>query len=102
MSIVLIGQATPEQIAEWKKKHGKVFTYVVDDKIAYLRSVDRNLYSLAASKISTSPAKFNEVVIDGIWLGGCEDIKKLDTYYFGLVDFVEELMGKKKGELGEC
>lgn len=98
---VLKGQATPDQIAEWKEKHGKVFKYEVDGRIGYLRSVDRNTYSLAASKVATSPAKFNEIVIENIWLGGDEDLKKKDCYYFGLIDFVEELMAKKKGSLGE-
>jgi len=93
------GQLTPEQIAELKAKHGQIFAYDVDDKVCYLRSVDRNTYSLAAAKVSTSPAKFNEIVIQNIWLGGDEDIKNKDEYYFGLVDFVEELMAKKKGTL---
>ena len=98
----LQGEATPEQIAEWKEKHGKVFKYEVDGKVAYLRTVDRNTYSLATSKISTSPAKFNDVIIESIWLGGADEIRKTDSYYFGLIDFVEELMAKKKGSLGEC
>ncbi len=100
------GTATAEQIENWKKevkaKYGdtaEVFAYEVDDKVAYLRSVDRDLYSLGAAKVSTSPAKFNEIVINGIWLGGCEELRKDDQYYFGLIDFVEELMGKKKGSL---
>jgi len=97
----LKGQATQEQIDAWKKEHGKVYTYKVDDKIAYLKSVNRDLFARAATKVSTSPAKFNEIVIDGIWLGGDEAIKKEDGYFFGLSEFVEELMNKKKGELGE-
>lgn len=98
----LKGQATQEQIAEWKEKYGKVYNYEVDGKVCYLRSVDRNTYSLAASKVSTSPAKFNEVIVEKIWLAGAEEIRKEDQYYFGLIDFVEELMNKKKGSLGEC
>ena len=98
----LQGQASPDQIAEWKEKHGKVYCYEVDGKICYLRAVDRNTYSLAASKVSTSPAKFNEIVIENIWLGGDVSIKKDDSYYYGLCDHVEELMAKKKGSLGEC
>lgn len=97
----LKGQATSEQIAEWKEKYGKVFTYECDGMIGYLRQVDRNLYSLAVSKVSTSPAKFNEIVLKGIWLGGSEDLRNDDRYYFGLIDFIEELMDKKKGSLGE-
>lgn len=96
------GELTIEQIEELKKKHGQVFKYEVEDKVCYLRSVDRNTYSLAAAKVSTSPAKFNEVVIQNIWLAGDEEIKNNDQYYFGLVDFVEELMAKKKGNLVSC
>lgn len=99
---MLKGKVTAEQIAEWKKAHGQVFKYEVDGKVCYLRSVDRNLYSQAAAKVSTSPAKFNEIVINGIWLGGDEAIKSEDQYYFGLIDFVEELMAKKKGTLESC
>lgn len=98
----LKGEATPEQIAEWKEKFGKVFKYEVDGKVCYLRTVDRNTYSLAASKVATSPAKFNEIVIQNIWLGGDDELKNSDSYYFGLIDYVEELMAKKKGSLGEC
>jgi hypothetical protein len=98
----LKGEATPEQIAEWKEKYGKVFKYEVDGKVCYLRSVDRNTYALAASKVQVSPAKFNEVVIEAIWLGGDTELKKLDCYYYGLIDFVEELMAKKKGTLSDC
>lgn len=95
------GQVSEDQIKEWKQQYGKVFTYEVDNKIAYFRPVDRTVYSLAASKISTSPAKFNEIVIEKTWLGGAEEIKKEDSYFFGLIDFVEEMMNKKKGSLGE-
>lgn len=97
----LKGQATAEQLAEWKEKHGRVFQYVVENKTCYLRAVDRNTYSAAAAKVTSSPAKFNETIINNIWLGGDEDIKKLDSYYYGLIDFVEELMAKKKGSLTE-
>lgn len=96
-----IGKVTAAEIQQWKAKYGKVFRYSVDGKECYLRPVDRNLYSLAASKISTSPAKFNEIVIDGIWLGGDDELRKEESYYFGLIDFVEEFMAKKKGSLQE-
>lgn len=95
----LSGQATPEQIATWKEQYGKVFTYTVDNMICYLRPVDRNVYSLATAKVATAPAKFSETIITSIWLGGDETIRKDDSYYFGLIDFVEDLMAKKKGTL---
>lgn len=102
----LKGQATAEQIEAWKKevkeKYGasaEVHSYEVDNRIGYLRSVDRDTYSLAVSKVSSNPAKFNEVVINAIWLGGDDEIKNDDKLYFGLIDFVEDFMGKKKGIL---
>lgn len=102
----LKGEVSQDQIESWKsdcvKKYGescKVHEYEVDGKVCYLRSVDRNTYSLAAAKVSSSPAKFNEIVLEQIWLGGDEQIKYDDRYYFGVIDFVEELMAKKKGNL---
>jgi hypothetical protein len=101
-----IGEATLEQIAQWKadvkKKFGEeteVFSYTKDNMICYLRSVDRDAYASAAAKVSTSPAKFNDVILENIWLGGCDKLKTVNSYYFGLIDFVEELMDKKKGVL---
>lgn len=102
MSKQLVGQATADQIEAWKKEFGKIFKYQVDNKVCYLRTVDRDTFSAAAAKVSTSPAKFNDIVINNIWLGGDETIKKEDSYYFGLIEFVEELMAKKKGSLEAC
>lgn len=103
---MLQGKATPEQIENWKKevksKYGEghdVFEYEIDGKFGYLRSVDRATYALATSKVMQSPAKFNEIIVENIWLGGDEELRKLDEYYFGLIEFVEDLMAKKKGSL---
>ena len=98
----LKGQATPEQIEAWKEKHGDVYRYEADGKVGYLKTVDRNTYAAAAAKVTTSPAKFNETIIDNCWLGGAEELRKEDKYFFGLSDFVEELMAKKKGSLTLC
>ncbi len=104
----LKGQATTEQIAEWKQtvktKYGdgaKVYEYKVEDMVCYIRTVDRTTYSAAAAKVSTSPAKFTDVILENCWLGGCDTIRKVDQYYFGLSEFLEELVAKKKGSLTE-
>lgn len=95
----VIGEATPEQIAKWKAQYGQVFQYTVENRTCYLRSVDRNVYSLATVKMSSAPSKFSETIIEGIWLGGDDELRKNDRYYFALIDFTEELMAKKKGNL---
>lgn len=104
----LKGQATPEQIAQWKedveKRFGsgaKVYQYIIEDMTCYVRTVDRATYSAAAAKVTTSPAKFTDVILENCWLGGCDTIKKVDQYYFGLSEFLEELVAKKKGSLTE-
>jgi 4-aminobutyrate aminotransferase-like enzyme len=107
--LTLSGQATAEQIEKWKKevaeKYGKsckVWAYEAEGKVGYLRSVDRNTYSAALSKVSTAGiGAFNQEVVRQIWLGGYEEIKTNDSFYFGLVEFIEELMAKKKGTLTE-
>lgn len=97
----LQGQVAAEQVQQWKDKHGKVFTYVVDGKIAYLKSVSRDDYAKASTKLSVAPAKFTESLINSCWLGGDEDIREKEEYYFGLADHMERLLNKKAGELGE-
>jgi hypothetical protein len=102
----LIGEADNDQIAQWKseiaKKYGDsaaLLKYTVDDKVCYLRTVDRATYDAAIAKVSTSPAKFTETIIANCWMGGCEDIRTVDTYAFGLNDFIDELINKKKGSI---
>lgn len=103
MNKKLSGEVADDQIQKWKEQYGKVYKYTVDGKVAYLRAVDRTTFALGASKVSGSgPAKFNEIVIDRIWLGGDEAIRKEDNYYFGLSEFVDEFMDKKKGSLETC
>lgn len=97
----LIGEVDQTQIDAWKKLHGKVYTYKCDGRICYLKPVGRDAYSLATSKISTSPAKYNETIIEQCWLGGDDTLRTQDNYYFGLKDITDELMDKKAGELGE-
>jgi len=106
METLLIGQATEEQLKQWKQeiiaKYGdtsKLFAYEVDALPIYLRSVDRNTYALGTAKVMQNPAKFNEVIIENIWMGGDETLRKNDEYYYGLIEYVEELMTKKKGSL---
>ncbi|KAA2245492.1 hypothetical protein F0L74_05915 [Chitinophaga agrisoli] len=99
---VMTGQVSEEQISAWKKQYGQVFGYDVDNKICYLRSVDRDTYALALAKVTSSnPSLFSKTILESIWLGGDEEIRKNDRYYLALVDFVEDLMAKKKGTLRE-
>lgn len=109
MEKTYIGQVSPDQIEAWKKevteKYGeghKVFAYKVDGRVAYLRSVDRDCFAMASSKIgSAGPAAFTRAIIESTWLGGDDTIRRNDQYYFGLQEMVDTLVAKKKGDLGE-
>lgn len=94
-----IGEATPEQIAEWKGKHGKLFGIVVDGHIGYLRKPTRQEVSYSATVSQSNPMKSNEVLLDACWLGGSEAIRKDDELFFGASAKLAELVNVKDAEL---
>lgn len=95
----LIGQATPEQIEEWKRKHGDVRAVIVDGHIGYLKKPDRKTLSYASAVGSKDPVKFNEILLGNCWLGGSEDIKTDDALFFGASATLAELIEVKTAEL---
>lgn len=89
--IEIIGKATIEQIAIWKKQFGDVFEITVDEHVCYIRPVDRATMRFALSKINVKIDKGNnqeinlekmieigEVILTNCWLGGSEEIKQKD------------------------
>ena len=95
----LIGQATPEQIEAWKKKHGKVFGIVVDGHIAYLRKPTRPELSYAATVSQNNMLKSNEVLMKAMWLGGSEAIQTEDELFFGASAKLADIIQVKEAEL---
>ena len=69
-----IGEATAEQIKEWKETHKNVFAIKVDDAdgrkhVCYLRAPKRKDLSAASVAGKADPLKFNEVILRQCWLG---------------------------------
>lgn len=95
----LIGKTTPEQIEEWKAKHGKLHAVVVDGHIGYLKKPDRKTLSYAGSVGSKDPVKFNELILANCWLGGSEAIKTDDALFFGASAVLANLIEVKEAEL---
>jgi hypothetical protein len=93
------GEVTPEQIAEWKKKHGKVFAVIVDGHICYLKKPDRNTLSYASTIGMKDPIKFNEIMLENCWLGGSELIKTDDDLFLAASGKLVELINVKDAEL---
>ena len=99
-----IGQATAEQIKEWKEAHGDVFTIKTEDKqenthIGYLKKPKRKHISAATVAGKVDPLKFNETLLRECWLGGSEEIRKDDDMFMSASGVLDQLLDVKEAEL---
>ncbi|MDD3079092.1 MAG: hypothetical protein PHH37_08310 [Paludibacter sp.] len=112
----LTGEVTPEQIAAWKAKYGKVHGVIVDGHIAYVRKIDRATTSYALSQMSIKMLKgegdtndmemsmgklfkTGEAVMTNCWLGGSEEIKNDPSLWMNACIKAGELIEFKESEL---
>jgi hypothetical protein len=94
----LIGQATEDQIAAWKKIHkiDDVFAIKVDGHVCYVKDFDRASMKYALSQVTTTvdekgkedydfslekQVEVGEVGLQNGWLGGSESIKQDDKMW---------------------
>ena len=99
--IVLIGQATKEQIAEWKTQYERVFTITTGGHIAYLRKPGRTDVSYATTVGQKDAIKFNETVYKNCFIGGSEEILEKDELFFGASAVLDKMIEVADAELGE-
>jgi len=90
---------TPEQINEWKAKHGDVFEIAVEDKRGYIRKPDRKVLGAAMSFAQSNPLKMGEIILTNCWLGGDECIRTDDDYFFGVNAQLEQIITIKEAEI---
>jgi hypothetical protein len=83
-TIKITGEATPTQIAMWKKEFGASNVFRVDVKVdeqntsvGYFRKPDLAVLGMV-SRYAAEPMKAAEVLFDNLWLGGDEAIKNND------------------------
>lgn len=95
----LIGQATPEQIAVWKEKHGEIFSIKVDNHVCYLHKPGRKTISYASVAGKNDPLKFNETLLRECWLGGSESIRKDDDKFLAAGAVLDQIVEVKEAEL---
>lgn len=93
----LIGEATAEQLAEWKKKYGSGKIFTVDGHICYMRRPSR--VEVAAANAITNGIKSNEFLMNTCWLGGSEEIKKNDQLFYAVSGKLRELITEKEAEI---
>ena len=88
-------------IEGWKKKHGDVIAYTVEDKVAYFRRPTRQELSYAsiASNQTKDAIKYSETLLNSCWLGGDRDILEVDEYFIGAMSVLDALSEVKIGEV---
>jgi hypothetical protein len=92
-------EATKEQIAGWRAKHGEIFCIKVEDKYCYLKKPSRKALGYASMAGKESPLKFNEVLLNDCWLAGDEEIKTNDTLFLSVSSRIGEIIELKETEL---
>ncbi len=93
------GQATAEQIEAWKRQYGEIMALKVDGRVCYLKKPSRKALGYAAMAGKDNPIKFNEVIMNDCFVGGCEEIKTDDTLFLSASSKIGELVEVKEAEL---
>ncbi|MCX6281477.1 MAG: hypothetical protein NTU51_05915 [Bacteroidetes bacterium] len=90
----IIGEATPEQLAEWKKKHGVGKRFESDGHVCYLRYPTRTEVSFVNT--ITDGIKSNAKLLETIWLGGSEEFKTNDRFFFAIAAELKKMITTKE------
>lgn len=94
-------EITKKQIEEWKKQHGDVVSYAVEDKVGYFRKPTRQeiSYASVASNQMKDLIKYSETLMNSCWLGGDREILERDEYFIGAMSVIEKIAEVKIGEV---
>ena len=97
----LTGQATPEQIAEWKRKNTLgIYAIEVDGHVGYFKNPGRNELNCAMSKADREKAldMFDELA-NITFIGGSNEIIKDDQMFIGVSQELKVKFEGKKAKL---
>ncbi|MGN6604563.1 MAG: hypothetical protein ACTHK8_19040 [Ginsengibacter sp.] len=95
----LIGEVSEEKIQEWKKKYGHVWAVKIEGSICYLKKASRATLRAALGFLEKDRIKYMEIIVENSWLGGDEDIKTNDEYFYALMEVVPQLVEAKDAEI---
>lgn len=91
----LKGQATAEQVAEWKKKYGEVIMLEVAGFVAYFRKPDMKIWRFCLKVIDKSQNDFKLAMARSCFIGGDKSllespyIEDVSTSVNDLIDYTE-------------
>ncbi|MGV0830756.1 hypothetical protein ACTS9D_00855 [Empedobacter brevis] len=84
---------TPEQIQEWKDKHGDLFELPIEDKKLYLRAPKMNDFKAAMSAlIKCGEVSYTETLSKLLAVGGDVEILMNDEYFSVIQREMQSLM----------
>lgn len=111
----LIGQATDEQIATWKKMYGEVYQVTVKGHVCYVKPFDRATMKCALSllKVKIDPAagdsemeldmekiiEIGEVGLQNCFIGGSEAILQQDNLFIAAAMEVGQMFDLAESDL---
>lgn len=96
----MVGQAAPEQIEAWKKRHGSIYTATAENHIAYFRKPTRKELSYAM-RLQDDSLAMTETVLKQCYLGGSTVFYEEVEFMLGAAGLIEKLVVAKKAEVGE-
>ncbi len=100
MTAISATVVTEQLIEEWKKKHGEVFEFEAEDgKKCWFRKPDRETLRACNLGSGDDTIKWNEILVKNCFLGGDEEFKTQDDYFFGLSTQLAELIKRKQVQL---
>lgn len=103
MNKELVGQATDEQIAAWKKdnKDG-IYKIEVDGHVGYFRNPDMDDLNIAASQVDAdAPLDFNKTIMRDTILGGSERIIEETRLFMGASKQIAKKIDGAKAKLSD-
>lgn len=98
--------ATPEQILEWKKKHGSIYQHTLkgledlegQEFSCITRKPSRDDLGIANTLGGKDYIKTSSIIANKIWLAGDEIIKTDEALYMGYLAKCQELILVSEGE----
>jgi hypothetical protein len=99
--ITLTGQASPEQIAEWKEKHKYgIYALEVAGHVGYFKNPGRNELNYAMSKVDSDRVlSVFEELANVTFIGGSKEVLEDDQMFIGISQELRVKLEGKKAKL---
>jgi len=89
-----------KQINEWKEKYGSVYELPVEDKVAYLREPKMKDFKRAFTTMQNNgDLAFGEEMVNLLFIGGDEEIKTNDDYFFAARKEITSFLNFEEAEI---